>query len=366
MNKDKIFVTKSFLPDFDDYISILRGVFESGVLTNQGVLVQQLESELERYLEVDRLQYVCNGTIALQLALRALDLQGSEIITTPFSYVATTSSLLWEGCKPVFVDIEPDFFTINPDLVEASITPNTKAILAVHVFGKACDVDKLSIIANKYNLKLIYDGAHAFGSNYDGKSLLSYGNVCTLSFHATKLFHTVEGGACVCSNSETNHKIDLLKRFGHIQDEHFIIGINAKQSEFHAAMGLANLKCVDDIKAARQKICELYTDLLSGYVTIPRSQERCQWNYAYYPVLFDSCEQLEQVFTALKANNIYPRRYFYPSLNLLPYLKETCSCPTSENISERIACLPLYHDLVHDDVVSIARIIQKTVRNSGD
>lgn len=363
--QNKIFVTKSFLPDFDDYISVLRGVFERGVLTNQGVLVQQLESELERCLAVARLQYVCNGTVALQLALRALDLQGAEIITTPFSYVATTSSLLWEGCKPVFVDIEPDFFTIDPDLVEASITPNTKAILAVHVFGKACNVEKIGMIAKKYNLKLIYDGAHAFGSNYDGKSLLSYGDVCTLSFHATKLFHTVEGGACVSSDYAINHKIDLLKRFGHIQDEHFILGINAKQSEFHAAMGLVNLKYVDSVKAARRKICELYTELLSGYVTIPRIQERCQWNYAYYPVLFDSCEQLERVFAVLEANNIYPRRYFYPSLNLLPYLKETSSCPISENISARIACLPLYHDLVFDDVVSIARIIQKTVRNPG-
>jgi len=363
--ENKIFVTKSFLPNFEDYIALLRGVFDRGVLTNQGVLVQQLESELEAYLAVDRLQYVCNGTVAIQLALRAFDLHGAEIITTPFSYVATTSSLLWEGCKPKFVDIEPEFFTIAPDLVEAAITPNTKAILAVHVFGKACDVERLSAIANKYNLKLIYDGAHAFGTIYNGKSLLAYGDVCTLSFHATKLFHTVEGGACVASDPEVNRKIDLLKRFGHVQDEHFMLGINAKQSEFHAAMGITNLKHVAEIISARRKICELYTKLLSNYVAVPRKQEGCEWNYAYYPVLFESNEQLVRVFADLEAHGIYPRRYFYPSLNLLPYLEDKPSCPNSEDISKRIACLPLSHDLSADAVATIASIIKNVVVESG-
>ena len=363
MKQKKIFVTKSFLPDFEDYTTLLRGVFERGVLTNQGDLVQQLEAELESYLEVDRLQYLCNGTVAIQLALRALDLQNAEIITTPFSYVATTSSLLWEGCKPVFVDIEPDFFTIDPELVEAAITPNTKAILAVHVFGKACDVDRLSAIAKKHDLKLIYDGAHAFGTRYNGKSLLAYGDICTLSFHATKLFHTVEGGACVASDTEINQKIALLKRFGHIQDDHYMLGINAKQSEVHAAMGLANLKYIADILSSRRNICELYTELLDGVVTVPRSQKGCDWNHAYYPVLFESCEQLKETFAALDANDIYPRRYFYPSLNHLPYLKDAISCPVSEDISTRIACLPLYHDLPLEAVANIADIIKKQCRS---
>ncbi len=364
MEDDKIFVTKSFLPKFEDYTEILRGVFERGVLTNQGMLVQQLESKLESYLAVERLQYVCNGTAALQLALRALDLQGTEIITTPFSYVATSSSLLWEGCKPVFVDIEPEFYTINPNLIEDAITPNTKAILAVHVFGKSCAVESIDAIAKKHNLKIIYDGAHAFGTNYKGKSLLAYGDVCTLSFHATKLFHTVEGGGCVSLNSEINEKINLIKRFGHVQDDHYMLGINAKQSEFHAAMGLVNLRHVDNILASRKRICEWYTELLYGYVTIPHSQLGCQWNYAYYPVLFISFEQREKVFAALEENDIYPRRYFYPSLNLLPYLKETYSCPVSEDIAQRIACLPLYHDLLFESVEKIANIIQETVQGT--
>lgn len=361
MEQNKILVTRTFLPDFEEYAALLRGVFKRGVLTNQGELVQQLESELESCLEVDRLQYLCNGTAAIQLALRALDLQNSEIITTPFSYVATTSSLLWEGCSPVFVDIEPDFFTINPELVEAAITPNTKAILAVHVFGKACDVDRLSAIAKKYSLKLIYDGAHAFGTRYNGKSLLTYGDICTLSFHATKLFHTVEGGACIASDHEINQKIALLKRFGHIGDEHYMLGINAKQSEIHAAMGLANLKYIGDILASRRRICELYTELLNGIITIPRNPKGCDWNHAYYPVLFENCAQLKKVFAVLEAHDIYPRRYFYPSLNLLPYLNEANRCPISEDISSRIACLPLYHDLSLETVASIADIIKKTV-----
>jgi len=359
---DSIYVTKTFLPDFENYMERLRGVFERGQLTNQGVLVRQLEFELENYLSVDSLQYVSNGTVALQLALRALDLQGAEIITTPFSYVATTSSLLWEGCSPVFVDIEPDFFTIDSNLIEDAITPNTKAILAVHVFGNSCNVEKIDAIAKKHDLKVIYDGAHAFGTTYKGKSGLSYGDVSTLSFHATKLFHTVEGGGCVSSDSAVNEKIDLIKRFGHVQDDHLMLGINAKQSEFHAAMGLSNLQHIEEILSSRKQACERYEEIMKDVLPLRLNPPGCSWNYSYFPVVFDTQQQLKWVFAELEKEKIYPRRYFYPSLNILPYVKDAFCCPVSEDISQRIACLPLYHGLPLDSVTRIADLIKKRVR----
>ena len=355
---EQIFVTKSFLPDFEEYTSLLRGIFERGVLTNQGPLVQKLEQTLQKHLRVDHLQYLTNGTVALQLALRSLGIEGTEVITTPFSYVATVSSLLWEGCTPVFVDVEPSHFTIDPALIEAAITPKTRAILAVHVFGHCCQVEKIQEIADKHKLKVIYDGAHAFGVTHKGKSILSYGDVSTLSFHATKLYHTIEGGACITSNANVNQKIDLSRRFGHIQDIHYSLGINGKQSEFHAAMGLVNLKYISSILKKRKKICSQYTKILQDHVQLIAVQKNCTWNYSYFPVIFKSEKELQCVFNLLQKKNIYPRRYFYPSLNTLPYLKTSTPCPISENIAERIACLPLYPDLTESQVEQIASTIK--------
>ena len=352
-----IFVTKSFLPPYEEYAEIVRKVWDNGVLTNQGPCVKKLEAKLKGFLDVKNLYYVTNGTIALQLALSALDINEGEIITTPFSYVATTSSILWERCKPVFVDIEPRNFTIDADKIEAAITPNTKAIMAVHVFGYACDVEKIQKIADKHGLKVIYDGAHAFASRYKGKSLLNYGDVSTLSFHATKLFHTVEGGACIMKDKAVADKLDLRRRFGHTGDEHFILGVNGKQSEFHAAMGLANFPYIADIISERKRVCELYDSLLKGIVERPEAQEGLEYNYAYYPVVFKSEAELLKVFAALKEQDIYPRRYFYPSLNKLPYLTDEQSCPISEDIALRIACLPLYPALANNDVERICKII---------
>ena len=242
-----IYVTKSFMPPLEEYNKHVAKIFENGVLTNQGPNVQELQQKLSRYLGVKNFHYLSNGTIALQLALSAMDINDGEIITTPFSYVATTSSIMWQRCKPVFVDIEKDNFTIDADKIEAAITPKTRAIMAVHVFGYACDVDKIQKIADKHNLKVIYDGAHAFGAKYNGKSLLSYGDVATCSFHATKLFHTVEGGACIVKDKTISDKLEMQKRFGHNGDDHQMLGINAKQSEFHAAMGLANFPYIKKI-----------------------------------------------------------------------------------------------------------------------
>jgi dTDP-4-amino-4,6-dideoxygalactose transaminase len=328
-------------------------------LTNQGSCVKELEAKMKDYLGVDFFHYVTNGTIALQLALNALNIQSGEIITTPFSYVATISSILWERCRPVFVDIKPDDFTLDADKIEAAITPATKAIMAVHVFGYPCDVDKIQKIADRHNLKVIYDGAHAFGAKYKGKSLLQYGDITTCSFHATKIFHTIEGGACIVRDAEVSKKLDLAMRFGHTSDTHYQLGINGKQSELHAAMGLAIFPYLPQIIAERKKTCALYDELLGGAVVRPEPVTDLVYNYAYYPVLFANETALEKTFAALAEHEIYPRRYFYPSLNTLPYV-ERQKCPVSEDIASRIACLPLFVGIEPQTMETIANIVRCT------
>lgn len=351
-----IFVTKSFLPPIEEYNEYVKKIYSTAQLTNQGPLLKELESKLKRFLKVENFHFLTNGTIALQLGLEALNIKDGEIITTPFSYVATTSSILWQRCKPVFVDIEDKNFTIDPDKIESAITEKTKAIMAVHVFGYSCDVDKIQKIADKYNLKVIYDGAHAFGSNLKGKSLLEYGDLATLSFHATKLFHTVEGGACIVRDKEISEKLELIKRFGHHGDEHFCLGINGKQSEFHAAMGLANLPYIEQIIRERKRVTDLYDRLIDKNLQRPKMQEGLEYNYAYYPVLFKSETALLDAFEKLKKHDIYARRYFYPSLNKLPYV-DFKECQVAEDISSRIACLPLYPELANSDILRIVELI---------
>lgn len=358
---NKIFVTKSYMPPLEEYMEYINKVFDNAQLTNGGPIVNKLEAELRDYLKVDNIQYVTNGTIALQLALRALDIQDGEVITTPFSYVATTSAIMWEKLKPVYVDIEPDNFTIDPKKIEEKITSKTKAIMPVHVFGYACDVEAIQKIADKHDLKVIYDAAHTFASIYKGKSLASYGDISTLSFHATKLFHTVEGGACIIKDETVKKELDLMKRFGHNGDEHYCLGINAKQSEMHAAMGLSILPHISEIIDKRKQICNLYDSLLQGFVGRPKVQRDLEYNYSYYPVVFKSESELLKVFEALNKEEIYPRRYFYPSLNMLPYHNDYHACPVSEDIAQRIACLPLYPSLDLDDVQRIANIIIKNI-----
>ena len=358
---EKIYVTKSFLPRIDEYEEYVKEIFDSCILTNQGIFARTLENKLKNFLQVAYLHYVSNGTVALQLALKALGIEEGEIITTPFTYVATTSSILWERCSPVFVDIEAKNFTIDVNKIEEAITPKTKAIMPVHVFGYACDVNKIQNIADKYGLKVIYDGAHAFGCKYKGRSLLSYGDVSTCSFHATKLFHTIEGGACITEDENVSRILDVIRCFGHDCDEYFQIGINAKQSEFHAAMGLANFKHLDEILRKRKDVCELYDKMLGDCIGRPRMQENLDYNYAYYPVLFKNEQELLAVFEALNQEGIFPRRYFYPSLNRLPYLKNYQVCPISEDISSRVACLPLYPDLKDECIIKICRIIKKVL-----
>jgi dTDP-4-amino-4,6-dideoxygalactose transaminase len=358
------FVTKSFLPEFSEYERYLQEIWQRGVLTNQGPCVRELEQKMREFLDVENFHYLTNGTIALQLALNTLGITDGEIITTPFSYVATISSILWERCKPVFVDIEPDNFTIDADKIETRLTPNTKAIMAVHVFGYPCNVEKIAMIAAEHNLKVIYDGAHAFGAKYKGKSLLDYGDVSTCSFHATKLFHTIEGGACIVKDKSVSDKLELAKRFGHNYDDHRQLGINAKASEFHAAMGLANFPHIGEIIADRKRVSDTYDIALGDCVCRPTPVTEHEYNYAYYPVVFKNEEELERVFSVLAEHQIYPRRYFYPSLNTIKYVSGE-KCPVAEDISSRIACLPLFAGLENFIVEQIANKLKRELRNES-
>ncbi len=350
-------VTKSYLPDIDAYKKMLEGIWQNHHLTNRGPLVQKLEKDICDKLNLSNLLYVSNGTIAIQLAIKALNITG-EVITTPFSYVATTTSILWENCKPVFCDIDLNTFCIDADKLESLITPATTAILATHVYGIPCDVEKIEVIAKKHNLKVIYDAAHAFGVTYKNKSILNYGDVSTCSFHATKLFHTVEGGSITTKDKEIFKTIALYHSFGHLGDDYYTQGINGKNSEFHAAMGLCNLPMLDTFIAYRKKTSELYTSLLSHQkITRPQIALHTQYNYAYYPVVFESENVLLTVKELLFKNQVNTRRYFYPSLNNLPYLSSTNACPVSENISKRVLCLPLYFDIDLKDVERICKLI---------
>ncbi|MBP6619084.1 MAG: DegT/DnrJ/EryC1/StrS family aminotransferase [Leadbetterella sp.] len=355
---ERINVTKSFLPPKEEYQAYLSEIWEASWLTNNGPLVVDLEGKISKYLNTEYFSFLGNGTIALQIAIKALELKG-EIITTPFSYCATTTSIIWENLQPVFVDINAHDLNINADLIEASITKKTSAILATHVYGNPCDVEKIDKIAKKYNLKVIYDAAHAFGVKYKGKSLLEYGDISTCSFHSTKVFHTVEGGSIVCHTKEIHEKVKLLRSFGHILDNYYVAGINGKNSEFHAAMGLCNLNHLSNIISGRESIFRIYDGLLN-WKHLYKPTEKHQnlvYNFAYYPIVLESSEITSKIIEALNEENIYPRRYFYPSLNKLQYLAEYQSCPISEDISCRVLSLPLYPDLEHQIVEKICKII---------
>ncbi|WP_026970216.1 DegT/DnrJ/EryC1/StrS family aminotransferase [Algoriphagus terrigena] len=356
-------VTKPFLPPREDYERYLDGIWERTWLTNNGPLVNELELRLKDYLGVKHMLYVSNGTIALQLAIKALKLSG-EIITTPFSYVATTTSIIWEGCQPVFVDILTDKLTIDPNLIEAAITDRTCAILATHVYGIPCEVEKIQQIANKHGLKVIYDGAHSFGVKIDGKSIFDYGDISTCSFHATKIFHTIEGGGVFTKDPELLKRMAYLRNFGHDGFERFNgIGINAKNSEFHAAMGLSLFPHLESIQTKKKEQASIYRKLLSGLkVVFPDLNEIESYNYAYFPVLFSTVEQLKASMTILDDNGIGSRRYFFPGLNSLDYT--TGNCPVSDHISERILCLPLYHTLSQEEQRMIARLLLRVQNNS--
>lgn len=354
-------VTKTFLPPLDEYTRVLKRAWDKEWITNRGELVLELETILLKYLGVNNIIITNNGTIPLQIALKLLGGQG-EIITTPFSYVATTSSIIWEHCNPVFVDIDEKYLTIDEEKIEAAITNKTTAILATHVFGNPCNVEAIESIASKHNLKVIYDAAHAFSVKYKGKSIFNFGDVSTCSFHATKLFHTGEGGAMFTNDKDLYHKLYYSHNFGHNGPLGFHgLGINGKISELQAAMGLALFPYINDIIAGRKKVVEYYNAHLDlSLIKILNIRENTEWNYSYYPVIFENEAVLLAVQQALQKEAITPRRYFYPSLNTIPYV-DGQQMPLSESLASKILCLPLYADLGETDLKKITGIVNRTI-----
>lgn len=352
-------VTKTFFPPLAEYNSQLSRIWHNEWLTNRGELVLELEEKIKNYLSVSNIIIMNNGTVPIQIALKVLGNCG-EIITTPFSYVATSAAIIWENCKPVFVDIHPDYLTIDETKIEAAITSKTTAILATHVFGNPCNVEIIQQIAQKYKLKVIYDAAHAFGVKYQSTSIFEYGDVSTCSFHATKLFHTGEGGALFCNDEVLRVKMYYSHNFGHDGPLNFHgLGINGKISELHAAMGLSVLPYMTRILNNRKKIVECYQAHLdfSRLKTI-QIRANTDWNFAYFPLVFESEKQLIEVQNLLNSHQIFPRRYFYPSLNTIIYLKGQLM-PVSESIASRILCLPLYESLSIKDAERICKLINK-------
>ncbi|RZL43470.1 MAG: DegT/DnrJ/EryC1/StrS family aminotransferase [Pedobacter sp.] len=350
-------VTQTFLPDISTYNAYLEGIWKRNHLTNHGPLVLELETTLKKHLGVKHLFLVNNGTIAIQIALKAVAASG-DIITTPFSYVATTSSILWEGMTPVFADIDEESLCIDPKKVEELAKKGAKTLLATHVYGNPCDVEELDRIAKKYGIKIIYDAAHAFDVNYKDTSVLNYGDISTLSFHATKLFHTIEGGAIITNDDELAHKIAYMRNFGHNGPEQFFgVGINGKVSEFNAAMGLSVLPHVPSIIEARKKICSLYNKIFKGsLISSLAIKAHITYNFAYYPVFFNTEDELLIAVEKLNNAAIFPRRYFYPALNTLHFVQYQ-PCPVAESIAKRVLCLPLYFDLKEEEVKLIGNII---------
>ncbi|MFV0191620.1 DegT/DnrJ/EryC1/StrS family aminotransferase [Empedobacter falsenii] len=357
-------VTKPFLPPLEDFQKYLEGIWKRQWLTNMGPLASQLEMELKNYLDVNHLLFVTNGTVALQMAIKALNITG-EIITTPFSFVATTSTIVWEGCTPVFVDIDQKSLNIDATKIEAAITPNTQAILATHVYGNPCDVDAIDKIAKKHNLKVIYDGAHAFGVEINGKSIFEYGDISTCSLHATKLYHTTEGGLIITKDADLLKKMSSIRNFGISGFDTFSeLGINGKNSEFHAAMGIVNLKYIEAIKNKRQLIASRYDKKLKEFRHFrPEWHINSENNNAYYPIVIENEELLLKCKEVLQLNEIGTRRYFYPSLAAaLPYLAPI-EMPITDNMSKRVLCLPMFYDLTIEEVDHICRLLLRTQNN---
>ena len=352
-------VTKTYLPPIEEYMIQVQRAYNNGWLTNRGELVRELEEKLTGYLGLNESRILClnNGTVPLQIALKLLGNKG-EVITTPFSYVATTASIVWEECTPVFVDIHPEYLTIDETKIEAAISDKTTCILATHVFGNPCNVEEIERIAEKNNLKVIYDAAHCFGVTYKGKSIFEYGDISTCSFHATKVFHTGEGGAVFCKDVELYNKLFYSHNFGHNGPYDFqCVGINGKMSELHAAMGLVNIKYQNDIIAQRKVVIDFYNDRLNfNNFRDFRLRDQLNWNFSYYPIIFENEDELKIVLDKLRDFDIFPRRYFYPSLNTLNYL-EYKHCNFSEIISSTILCLPLFVGINEDELNQICNII---------
>jgi len=360
MDNKPIFVTKPSLAPLEEYAELLKGVWERGILTHNGPLVQKLEVELCSKLGLTNFVAVANGTIAIQMAIKALKLKG-EIITTPFTWIATISAIKWEGCTPVFCDIESDTLNIDPQKIESLISHKTSAIVPVHVFGNPCDINAIEAIAKKHNLRVIYDAAHAIGSTFNGNSLLEYGDVSATSLHATKLFNTAEGGGCITKDNALHETLKRMRFFGH-NDQKDVVedGFNGKMTEVHAALGLANLRYYEEVLADRKLKYLYYKEKLSNIDFLSFQFLKIgEPNYSYFPVIFESEARLLKIEKKLNGRNIFPRRYFYPSVNTFKKVINYFPMPISEGIAKRILCLPLYRNLDMGEIDTIIKIIQE-------
>lgn len=349
-------LNKPFLPPKDEFDEYVSGIWDRNWLTNGGPLLRQFEADVAKYLDVERMLFVTNGTTALQIAIKALDLKG-EVITTPYSYVATTSSIVWQNCIPVYVDIDPDSWNIDPEKIEAAITDQTSAIIATHVYGNPCDVEAIADIAERNNLRVIYDAAHCFGVRYKGESIFKWGDISATSFHATKVFHTVEGGGLFTNDDSLFKKMKYMRNFGHDGPYRFReVGINGKNNEFSAAMGLCNLKYADHCLIKRRSLAEYYNDCFKNLpVSRPKKLEDTRTNFAYYPVIFENAAKRKKIAKCLKEQAIETRSYFKPSLNNLNYVG-SFDMPVSESIAARVLCMPFYYDLSFDEIDRIMKI----------
>ena len=364
-----IYVTSPLLPSLEDFTFLLKEIWESKILTNNGNFHQKLEEELAKYLKVPYLSLFTNGTLPLITALQAMRITG-EVITTPFSFVATTHSLWWNGIKPVFVDIEPETCNLDPSKIEAAITPRTTAIMPVHVYGKPCKTKEIQEIANKYGLKVIYDAAHAFGVEINGESILNFGDMATLSFHATKVYNTLEGGALVVHDEQTKKRIDYLKNFGFASETEVVApGINSKVDEVRAAYGLLNLKQVDHAINSRRKVAIRYRDELQGVkgITFFNDIPGVRHNYSYFPIFINAEEYgmtRDELYFKMKEHNVFGRRYFYPLISTFSTYRGLDSAnpdnlPIATQMSNNVICLPMHHALSENEVEYILQIIKK-------
>ncbi|MDX7597076.1 dTDP-4-amino-4,6-dideoxy-D-glucose aminotransferase VioA [Aeromonas caviae] len=367
MTNQNIPVTQPFLPELSEFIPYLEKIWDNRWLTNNGPFHQQLEAELRCYLGVEHVSLFNNATIALITALQAMRISG-EVITTPYSFVATSHSIMWNGLEPVFVDIDPSTFNIDPAKIEAAITPRTTAIMPVHCYSNPCDVEAIQKIADNYGLKVIYDAAHAFGVNYKGESVLKWGDLSILSFHATKVFNTFEGGAIISPDAKTKQRIDRLKNFG-IADELTVTapGINGKMSEINAAFGLVQLKHIDHAMQQRQAIDAYYRAALADVkgITVYQHNSDANSNHSYFPILVETDYPLsrDKLYEKLKENNILSRRYFYPLISNMPMYRGLPSAqahllPLSNEVADKVLCLPIYHELnsyEQDKIISLIK-----------
>ena len=363
--KKPIHVVKTRLPEMQSFMQRCEGIFQRAWITNHGQCVQELERALGAYLNLPHVLLCNNGTTALMLAIHCAGLAGKKVAVTPYTYVATLSALLWLGCEPVFIDIDPDTLCLSPGLLRQRFQkePDIAGVLPVHIYGLACDVESLAAICREHGATLIYDGAQAFGSRYQGKSLLDYGDYSICSFHATKIFHTAEGGCVVAHSAQAHEALALARAFGHIGDTHYSLGINGKMSELHAALGLSLLPGTDAEIKRRGELVRSYDAALEGLALIRPSQRAgMQWNYAYYPILLPNEACRARVAQALEAHGIYSRRYFYPALNTLPYVQAwQTACPVAEDAAQRVLCLPMYGGLCSEDIAQIAACVRAGV-----